>query len=104
MRCKQCGSDIRTTTTGSHRICASLFCQLIHDKEGRPKGWAIGAGSVPGDLLPYGDVLSLWEAAGQAPADLKIMHVAAIVEIAMQLVLKYHKPTLAAALNVVLEK
>jgi hypothetical protein len=67
-------------------------------------GWAIGASSLPGDLLSYGEVLSLWEAAGQKVSELRLMHIAAIVEIATKLGLEHHEATVARALQIILEQ
>lgn len=97
MPCKHCGTDLRKTATGF--ICPSPRCQLIHDKNGEPLGWSIGAGNhVPGDILPYKDVISLWGQTGMGADGLTIMHVAAIVGITVELALKSYEAEIIAAL------
>lgn len=96
MNCKQCGARLGLTLTGY--ICSSDSCQLVHDEDGDALGWVIGAGSVTGDILAYKDVLDLWEQRGSGVEGLNIMHVAAIVGIAVQLALKNYEKEIITAL------
>lgn len=99
MLCKHCGTELRKTARGC--VCPSPRCQLVHDKKGKAEGWVISVGNVPGYILRYEEVLTLWRKAGNKPKDLHTIHAATIVEMSIRLGMRYHEDTLVAALRTV---
>lgn len=107
MKCRHCGGKLETGSQSLWLICASRTCQLVHDLEGVPKGWAMGAGPnfVPGGILPYDDVVALWKKTGVADVEgLKAMHVAAIINMLVLLGLKNYGGQVVSLLDASLNK